>query len=41
MFGTKLMRGNRTVKVSANCLDAFNTPNVCRRVEKVFAYSKF
>ncbi|XP_037029683.1 L-asparaginase [Bradysia coprophila] len=27
MFGTKLMRGNRTVKVSANCLDAFNTPN--------------
>lgn len=28
MFGAKLMRGNRTIKVSANSLDAFDTPNV-------------
>lgn len=27
MFGTKLMRGNRTIKVSTACLDAFDTPN--------------
>lgn len=28
MFGSKLLRGNRTIKVSSNCLEAFNTPNV-------------
>lgn len=28
MFGTKLMRGNRTIKISSACLDAFDTPNV-------------
>ncbi|BFG02303.1 L-asparaginase [Drosophila madeirensis] len=27
-FGHKLMRGNRTVKVSSNSLDAFDSPNV-------------
>uniref|UniRef100_A0A1B0A1S8 asparaginase n=1 Tax=Glossina pallidipes TaxID=7398 RepID=A0A1B0A1S8_GLOPL len=27
-FGNKLMRGNRTVKVSSNSLDAFDSPNV-------------
>lgn len=27
-FGNKLLRGNRTVKVSSNSLDAFNSPNV-------------
>ncbi|XP_030381287.1 L-asparaginase [Scaptodrosophila lebanonensis] len=27
-FGNKLMRGNRTVKVSSNALDAFDSPNV-------------
>ncbi|XP_039497871.1 L-asparaginase [Drosophila santomea] len=27
-FGHKLMRGNRTVKVSSNALDAFDSPNV-------------
>lgn len=27
-FGNKLLRGNRTVKVSSNALDAFNSPNV-------------
>lgn len=28
MFGSKLMRGNRTIKVSTDCLEAFDTPNV-------------
>lgn len=28
MFSTKLMRGNRTIKTSSACLDAFDTPNV-------------
>lgn len=28
LFGTKLMRGNRTIKFSTNCLDAFDSPNV-------------
>lgn len=28
MFGTKLLRGNRTIKISCNSLDAFDTPNV-------------
>ncbi|XP_064556304.1 L-asparaginase [Drosophila montana] len=27
-FGNKLLRGNRTVKVSSNSLDAFDSPNV-------------
>lgn len=27
MFGSKLMRGNRTIKVSTDCLEAFDTPN--------------
>ncbi|XP_067641032.1 L-asparaginase isoform X2 [Eurosta solidaginis] len=27
-FGNKLMRGNRTIKVSSNRLEAFDTPNV-------------
>ncbi|ALC48613.1 CG6428 [Drosophila busckii] len=27
-FGNKLLRGNRTVKVSTNAMDAFNSPNV-------------
>ncbi|XP_055384094.1 L-asparaginase [Condylostylus longicornis] len=26
-FGTKLMRGNRTIKMSSNALDAFDSPN--------------
>ncbi|XP_054728793.1 L-asparaginase [Anastrepha obliqua] len=26
-FGNKLMRGNRTVKISTDCLEAFDTPN--------------
>lgn len=28
MFASKLMRGNRTIKTSSACLDAFDTPNV-------------
>lgn len=28
MFGSRLMRGNRTIKVSCENLDAFDTPNV-------------
>lgn len=28
MFGSKLMRGNRTIKMSSASLEAFDTPNV-------------